>query len=64
MEMSCRGKIDEKIDSWNVAVARVLANGDWALARPCKNCQTCMKRKGVKRVYYTISPGEYGTMLL
>lgn len=47
-----------------VAVARVLANGDWALARPCKNCQTCMKRKGVKRVYYTISPGEYGTMLL
>ena len=47
-----------------VAVARVLANGSWTMAKPCPSCQRCLRRVGVERVYYTISPGEYGVMLL
>lgn len=46
-----------------VAVARVLADGSWAMARPCKNCETCLRRLGVKRVYYTIAPDEFGTLI-
>jgi len=42
-------------------VARVLKNGKtWAMAKPCPKCQALIRNKGVKRVYYTIGPGEYG----
>lgn len=47
-----------------VAVARTLANGEWAMAKPCASCERCLRRMGVKRVYYTIQAGEYGTLLL
>lgn len=47
-----------------VAVVRVLADGSWAIARPCNNCQTCMRRRGVQKVVYSIRPGEYGTLKL
>lgn len=45
-----------------VAVVRILADGSWCMARPCKGCQICLKRIGVKKVYYSISPNEYGVM--
>ncbi len=41
-------------------VARVIKNGEWALAKPCKRCQAIIRNRGVKTVYYTIGPGEYG----
>lgn len=41
-------------------VARVCRNGDWGLARPCRNCQVLAENKAVKKVYYTIGPNEYG----
>lgn len=42
-------------------VARVLRkNGQWAMARPCKHCQAIIRNKGVRRVYYTIGPNEFG----
>jgi len=47
-----------------VAVVRVHADGTWALGKPCDGCQKCLHRRGVKRVYYTISPGEFGVMSL
>jgi cytidine deaminase len=47
-----------------VAVARVHADGSWAMAKPCKNCEICLRRIGVKRVYYTIAPNEFGTLIL
>jgi len=47
-----------------VAVVRVDGDGQWKLARPCESCQRCLKRSGVKRVFYSIAPNEYGTMLL
>jgi cytidine deaminase len=36
-----------------VFVARVLRNGDLALAKPCPRCQSVMRNHGVKKVYYT-----------
>ena len=47
-----------------VAVARVTRAGDWALAKPCKACETILRNFRVKRVVYTISPGEFGTIIL
>lgn len=47
-----------------VAVVRVLSNGHWAMARPCDSCQTCMRRRGVQKVVYSIQPGEYGALWL
>lgn len=47
-----------------VAVVRVNKQGQWQLAKPCHNCQVCMERVGVKKVYYSISPGEYAILSL
>lgn len=41
-------------------IARVDREGRWAMAKPCRWCHTLIKNKGVKRVYYTIGPEEYG----
>jgi len=45
-----------------VAVVRIYANGDWALAKPCSNCELFLKRAGVKKVYYSIAPNEFGIL--
>lgn len=45
-------------------VAKVLKTGDIGIAKPCKNCMTKIKNKGVKRIYYTISNNEYGVIVL
>jgi tRNA(Arg) A34 adenosine deaminase TadA len=48
-----------------VWVARVSRNnGCWALARPCENCQRRMRTAGVKKVFYTIAPNEWGVIQL
>lgn len=41
-------------------VARVTRDGAWAMSKPCKTCQSYIRNKHVKRVYYTIGPNEYG----
>lgn len=46
-----------------VWVARVSRkNGDWCLAKPCPGCQRLLRSSGVKRVVYTIAPGEWGVI--
>lgn len=45
-----------------IAVVRVGQGGEWQLAKPCPSCQRCLKRVGVKRVYYSIAPNEYGCL--
>lgn len=48
-----------------VWVARVLrATRQWAIARPCPGCQVRLKAVGVKKVIYTISHDEWGTLSL
>lgn len=41
-------------------IARVLKNNTWALAKPCKHCRSLIINHGVKKVFYTIGPNEYG----
>lgn len=41
-------------------IARVLGDGTWAMSRPCSKCQALIRNRGVKRVFYTIGPGEFG----
>lgn len=45
-----------------VAVVRIHSTGLWTMARPCPSCQRCMKRVGVKKVFYSIGPDEFGTI--
>ena len=43
-------------------VARVRRdNNNWTMAKPCRTCRMFMILSGAKRVYWTISPGAYGT---
>ena len=48
-----------------IYVARVAGVGGstWAMARPCDHCQAAMASRWVKRVFYTIGPGEYGSLI-
>ncbi len=47
-----------------VAVVRLLANGNWAMAKCCHSCERLLRRKGVKTVHYSIAPNEFGTLHL
>lgn len=56
-------RVLRKIGSGTVIfLARVSADGDWRMARPCQNCQNVLGHHGIKRIYYTVGPGEFGTM--
>lgn len=41
-----------------LAVARVLRNGDNALAKPCNECQDLIDFVGIKRVFFTDATGS------
>jgi len=42
-------------------VGRVMrSDHSWAMAKPCKKCQALIRSMGVVKVYYTISPGNFG----
>ena len=45
-------------------VARVLANNEWAPAKPCPNCERCLAQRGVVRVFYTMGRHQYGSIKL
>jgi len=47
-----------------VAVIRVIHTGTMAMAKPCKSCETCLRRIGVVKVYYSISDNEFGVLYL
>jgi tRNA(Arg) A34 adenosine deaminase TadA len=46
-----------------VYVGRVLRlDGSVAMAKPCVRCENLLRHRGVKRVYYTIGPKEWGCL--
>lgn len=45
-----------------VAVIRVHASGEYAMAKPCESCELLLRRAGVKKVFYSIGPGQYGIL--
>ena len=60
-ELRCSRKLDY---GSTVYVVRVLRNGDYGTAYPCKNCLKALIYKKVKRIYYTISSVQYGVIHL
>ena len=53
-------RLCRKLDVGSIVyVARIIDSG-WAMSKPCNSCMFQLKAFGVKKVYYTISPGEYG----
>jgi len=59
-EVRCLRKMDM---GGVIYVARVASEG-LALARPCPTCQRILKGKKIKKVVYSISDLEYGTLYL
>lgn len=58
-------RLSRKLDVGSVVyVARASKLGEWAMARPCENCQKTLRTRGVKRVYYTVGPSEFGCIIL
>ena len=57
-------RLSKRIDQGSIVyVARVrLLNGEFAMARPCHDCEKVLRSKRVRRVYYTISNCEYGVL--
>ena len=48
-----------------VWVARVAkGTGNWAMARPCPNCERRLRGSGVTKIVYTIGPNEWGVIEL
>lgn len=47
-----------------VIVVRLDANFELALSKPCRHCERALRRWGVKKVYYSISPNEIGILYL
>jgi hypothetical protein len=57
----CEARLCRKMDKGGtIFVARVLANGDWAMSKPCASCEKVMRRSLLRKVYYTIAPNEFG----
>ncbi len=42
-----------------VFLVRTLQDGTWADTTPCSHCQNALKARGVKKVYFTSSPGVH-----
>jgi len=65
MEAHAEARLVRKLNHGSeVYVVRILRCGSLANARPCVNCQSSMWKRGVKRVYYSISNTEYGCIQL
>ena len=45
-----------------IYVVRILSDGSFANARPCKTCQMLMRSHNVVKCYYSINDCEYGVL--
>ena len=63
-EVHSERRLAAKLDYNSIVyVARVrIGDGSWGLAKPCPSCMVALKAKRVKKIYYTISDNEYGTI--
>lgn len=58
-------RLSKKLDVGSVVyVARSSKSGEWSMARPCESCKKTLRTRGVKKVYYTVGPSEFGCMIL
>lgn len=58
-------RLARKLDKGAIVyIARVLKSGEVAMARPCLSCRQMLRSRGVRTVYYTVGPNEFGTLKL
>lgn len=59
-------RLVRKLSKYSIVYVTRIARGsnDWALAKPCNSCMMALRRAKVKKIYYTIGPGEYGVINL
>jgi hypothetical protein len=63
-EGHAEAKLCRKLD-WGstVYVARTRKeDGRLAMAKPCKDCERLMRRRGIRRVEYSINDNEFGVL--
>lgn len=54
-------RISTRIDHGAIVyIARVKNNGEFGMAKPCKNCIRFLRSKKVKRAYYTTGASSWG----
>lgn len=53
-------KLTPRSEVWVARVAK--GTGNWAMSKPCKNCEGRLRSAGVERIVYTIGPGEWGVI--
>ncbi len=54
-------RLCRKLDAGSIVfVARVLKDGSWAGAEPCRGCMQLLERRRVSRVYCTLGDRKYG----
>lgn len=64
-EHHCETRLCRKLDRGAIVyLTRLTADGNWAMSKPCPNCERALRKAKVKKVYYTIRPNEYGCMVL
>jgi len=64
-ELSClKGLRHDQIRGSTVFVVRVSKSGELKMSFPCKRCVSLLTRKGVKKVLYSKSGGDLGTIYL
>lgn len=51
-------------DKLTVFVCRVNSQGLFMNSKPCENCQEYMRRKGIKKVFYTVDDSTIGRLYL
>lgn len=56
-------RVSKKLDVGStVYVARILRRGGFAAAKPCVRCESALRSRGVRRVYYTQDNSEIGVL--
>jgi len=56
----CR-KLDRGSVVFVVRAAKI--DGSYKNSKPCKTCQNAMRKRGVEKVYYSITQNEYGVII-
>ena len=59
----CEARLARKLDKGSIVyLARTNASNEWANSKPCLSCENILRRRKVKRIYYTIGPNEWGVI--
>ncbi len=60
-EVSCMHNVkDDYLSGADILVVRITPTERLANSKPCKYCMKIMRKKGIKRAYYSINPDLLG----